>query len=320
MRVAVGISGGVDSAVTALLLKERGEDVVGVTMTLGRADESRMVEEARAVARRLSIPLEVCDLSALWKREVVGYMRDTYLGGATPNPCVRCNECVKFAALPQWSFEKLGCDGFATGHYARTEGGRLYRGADRSKDQSYFLYRVPKDILERTEFPLGGMMKAEVRARARAAGLTVAERGDSQDFCGGDPKSLIGRADCEGEVVTVDGRVIGHHLGYWHYTVGQRKGLGIGGGTPYYIVGLDAARNRVVVGAREAAFAHGLRLANGVGEIDMSLPVKVRSAGEPRLLSEGIAGIAPGQSAVFYRGEEVVGGGIIVASDAVGVI
>jgi len=308
----MGISGGVDSAVAALLLKARGDEVVGVTMTLGRADEAKSLEEARSVARRLDIPLHVCDLADLWQREVIGYVRETYLAGRTPNPCVRCNERVKFAALPRWAFETLGCDRFATGHYACLENGRLYRGKDRAKDQSYFLYRMPEDVKAKTEFPLGAMTKEEVRAYAREMGLEAAEREESQDFCGGDVQNIIGSAAREGEVVTTAGKVIGRHEGYWHYTIGQRKGLGIGGGTPYYIVGLDAGSNRVIVGTKDEAVRYDLTLADAIGEIDLSLPVKVRSAGEPRLLADGIAGIAPGQSAVFYRDDEVIGGGIIV--------
>jgi len=326
VKIAVGISGGVDSAVTALLLKERGEDVVGVTMALGRADEERSLAEARAVAKRLDVPFEVCDFSKLWHDEVIRYIRETYLAGRTPNPCVRCNERVKFSALPRWAFETLGCDHFATGHYARLEGGRLFRGIDRTKDQSYFLYRVEKDILARTEFPLGGMTKEQVReiwmeqVEKRGGGGQRTDRPpkESQDFCGGDPLALVGVPDREGDVVTLDGKVVGKHRGYWHYTIGQRKGLGIGGGTPYYIVGLDAAQNRVIVGFKDAAICHDLELTDIVGELDKSLPVKVRSAGEPRLLADGIAGIAPGQSAVFYRGDEVVGGGIIVQGKEIG--
>jgi len=337
MRIAVGISGGVDSAVTALLLKERGDDVVGVTMTLGRTDENRSLAEARAVAKRLDLPFEVCDFSKLWHEVVIGYIRETYLAGRTPNPCVRCNERIKFSALPRWAFETLGCDRFATGHYARTQGGRLFRGVDHAKDQSYFLYRVEKEILARTEFPLGGMTKEQVRevwmdeVEKRGGGGQRTDKHstvhlfspppppkESQDFCGGDPQALVGAADREGEVVTLDGKVIGKHRGYWHYTIGQRKGLGIGGGTPYYIVGLDAAQNRVIVGFKDAAVCHDFELTDTVGEIDRTLPVKVRSAGEPRFLADGIAGIAPGQSAVFYRGDEVVGGGIIVQGKEVG--
>ena len=327
MKVAVGISGGVDSAVAALLLKEQGHEVVGVTMTLGRADEAKSLAEAKSAAERLGISLEVFDFSAEWKREILQYVSETYLGGRTPNPCVRCNEMVKFGLLPRAAFE-MGCEKFATGHYARTgkrEQGssfdkatedkprkRLMRGVDRGKDQSYFLYRVRPEILERTVFPLGELTKDEVRAKARAFGLEVAEKDDSQDFCGGDPMRIVNEPDREGEVVTVDGKVIGRHRGYWNYTVGMRKGLGIGGGTPYYVVALDARQNRVIVGFKDDAVRYDLELTDTVGVIDKSLPVKVRSAGEPKLLKDGIAGIAPGQSAVFYDGDAVVGGGIIV--------
>ena len=311
MKVAVGISGGVDSAVAALLLKEQGYEVIGVTMTLGRADEAKSLAEARAAAERLDIPLKVFDFSREWSAHVVRYIRTTYLAGQTPNPCVRCNETVKFGLLPCAAFE-LGCERFATGHYARIiEKHRLCRAVDHAKDQSYFLYRVRPEILEKTIFPLGEMTKDEVRAKAREFGLEVADKGDSQDFCGGDPMKIVGESDREGEVVTRDGTVIGKHRGYWNYTVGMRKGLGIGGGTPYYIVELDAAKNRVIVGYKADAVRHDFELVDTLGEIDKSLPVKVRSAGEPRLLKEGIAGIAPGQSAVFYRGDEIVGGGII---------
>ena len=314
MKIAVGISGGVDSAVAALLLKEQGHEVVGVTMTLGRDDEAKSLAEAKAAAERLGIPLKIFDFAAEWKREILQYVSETYLGGETPNPCVRCNEMVKFGLLPRAAFG-LGCERFATGHYARIvsrlSSPVLLRAIDRTKDQSYFLYRVKPEILERTIFPLGELTKDEVRAKARAFGLEVAEKGDSQDFCGGDPMKIVNEPDREGEVVTIDGKVIGKHRGYWNYTVGMRKGLGIGGGTPYYVVALDAARNRVIVGFKDDAVRYDLELTDTVGTIDKSLPVKVRSAGEPRLLKDGIAGIAPGQSAVFYDGDTVVGGGII---------
>ena len=315
MKVAVGISGGVDSAVAALLLKEQGHEVVGVTMTLGRADEAKSLAEAKTAAERLGIPLHVFDFSREWDSQVLQYLRIVYLGGQTPNPCVRCNEMVKFGLLPRVAFE-MGCERFATGHYVRLvfrlSSPVLLRAVDHSKDQSYFLYRVRPEILERTIFPLGEMPKAEVRAKARAFGLEVAEKGDSQDFCGGDPMRIVNEPDREGEVVTVDGKVIGKHRGYWNYTVGMRKGLGIGGGTPYYVVALDAKNNRVIVGFKDDAVRYDLELTDTVGIIDKSLPVKVRSAGDPKLLKDGIAGIAPGQSAVFYDGDLVVGGGVIV--------
>ncbi|MBP5285808.1 MAG: tRNA 2-thiouridine(34) synthase MnmA [Kiritimatiellae bacterium] len=311
MRVAVGLSGGVDSSVAALLLKRAGYDVVGVTMDLGRDGEEKNIAEARAAAGCLGIPLEVVPLAGEWKDSVLGYVRDAYRGGRTPNPCIRCNETVKFGLLPRWAFENLGCGRFATGHYARVADGRLFRGADRSKDQSYFLYRVARDVLSRTILPLGGMLKSEVRAIAREAGLACAAKTDSQDFCGGDVGRIAGLEDREGDIVDTAGRKLGVHRGFWHYTVGKRKGLGIGGGTPYYVVRLDAERNEVGVAFKEDASRREIVLCDTVGEIDMSLPVKTRSAGEPRLLKDGIFGVAPGQSAVFYRGDEAVGGGII---------
>ena len=198
----------------------------------------------------------------------------------------------------------------------RDEKGWLRRGVDKGKDQSYFLYRVRPEILAKTIFPLGELTKAEVRAIAHKAGFAAADREDSQDFCGGDPTAIVGAEPREGNIVTVDGKVLGKHRGFWNYTIGKRKGLGIGGGTPYYVVGLDAARNEVIVGFKAASFRYDVELTDTVGEIDKSLPVKVRSGGEPKLLKDGIAGIAPGQSAVFYRGDEVVGGGII-KSDSV---
>ena len=334
MKVAVGISGGVDSAVAALLLKEQGHEVIGVTMTLGRADEAKSLAEAKAAAERLGIELKVFDFSHEWSLNILQYVQRTYLEGKTPNPCVRCNEMVKFGLLP-WAAFGMGCERFATGHYARvlikhrdteTQSGclnsvplclcvknvQLLRAVDRSKDQSYFLYRVRPEVLERTIFPLGELTKDEVREKARTFGLEVADKGDSQDFCGGDPMRIVNEPDREGEVVTVGGKVIGKHRGYWNYTVGMRKGLGIGGGTPYYVVELDAARNRVIVGFKDDAVRYDLELTDTIGVIDKSFPVKVRSAGEPKLLKDGIAGIAPGQSAVFYDGDVVAGGGIIV--------
>ena len=320
MKVAVGISGGVDSAVAALLLKEQGHEVVGVTMTLGRADEAKSLAEAKAAAERIDIPLEVFDFAAEWDSQVLQYLRNVYLGGRTPNPCVRCNETVKFGLLPQAAFE-LGCERFATGHYARVSIRQssvsrlaspvLLRAVDKTKDQSYFLYRVKPEILAKTIFPLGELTKQEVREKARAFGLEIADKGDSQDFCGGDPMAIVGAEPKEGNIVTADGKVLGKHRGFWNYTIGKRKGLGIGGGTPYYVIGLDAARNEVIVGFRETSVRYDFELDDVVGEIDKSLPVKVRSAGEPRLLKDGIVGVAPGQSAVFYRRDEIVGGGII---------
>ena len=328
MKVAVGISGGVDSAVAALLLKEQGHEAVGVTMALGRDDEAKSLAEAKAAAERLKIPLKVFDFSSVWHTQVYEYIRRVYLGGATPNPCVRCNETVKFGLLPRAAFE-LGCERFATGHYARLvfrlSSPVLCRAVDKSKDQSYFLYRVKPEILAKTIFPLGELTKAEVREKARRFGHEVADKGDSQDFCGGDPMKIVGAVPREGNIVTTDGKILGRHQGFWNYTIGKRKGLGIGGGTPYYVVGLNAERNEVIVGFKDESVVRSFKIEQVVsftsGETPLPLCVKVRSAGEPKgpviwngetvECPDGISGIAPGQSAVFYRGDEIVGGGII---------
>ena len=317
MKIAVGISGGIDSLVAAHKLLALGHDIVGVTMTLGRDGEAQMLHEAQNAAAALNIQLFTRNLADEWRKSVSEYIKSTYQDGKTPNPCIRCNEFIKFGLLPRWAFSELGCDAFATGHYARLEKSpagsiRLLRAVDRQKDQSYFLYRVPAEILARTIFPLGEMTKSAVRKYAAEHQLPVAEKPDSQDFCGGDVRNFINLSPKTGNIVTADGKILGQHYGYWNYTIGKRKGLGIGGGVPYYVVKIIPSRNEVVVAHQCDALSFTLNLANPIGRIDFKLPVKVRSAGEPKLLADGILGVAPGQSAVFYDGDEIVGGGIIL--------
>lgn len=332
MKVTVGLSGGVDSAVAARLLIEEGHEVSALTMTLGREGDAESVGDARKTAERLGIPFETVDFSREWNEYVLGYLKNAYLSGETPNPCIRCNETVKFSLLPRAAFSR-GADFFASGHYARVKGGCVFRAVDHAKDQSYFLYRVEKEILERTLFPLGEMTKAEVRRIAALCGMESAEKGDSQDFCGGDVMRIVGAGEKRGDIVTSDGKVLGSHAGFWHYTVGKRKGLGIGGGIPYYVIGLDAAGNRVVVGRREDCVKTVFEVADVVpGAFSPSggYRVKVRSAGEPKgpvtveklasgrvavRCEGGISGVAPGQSAVFYDGDRVVFGGIVAVTE-----
>ena len=344
MKVAVGLSGGVDSSVAALLLKEQGHEVVGITMKLWRegvykggdrdacfgAHELEDIETARRMAEGLGIDYRVFDCFDGYNRNVIAYFRETYLSGKTPNPCVRCNATLKFGLLPRLARASgLDFDCFATGHYARIEKrGKRYailRGADASKDQSYFLCRLSQEQLAHTLFPLGGLTKKEIRETARTHGLVTADRPDSQDFYSGDKNELIGEPDRPGDIVDLHGRKLGTHNGFWHYTVGQRKGLGIGGGTPYYVVDLNACRNQVVVGFAEDAVKTSLSVLDmNYVALDPSendgppIPcfVKVRSAGAPKgpaflqgdcaTFPEGIAGVAPGQSAVFYDADGAI--------------
>ncbi len=349
LNIAVGLSGGVDSSVSALLLKEQGHHVTGITMKLWRGQykggtrggcfgegEEKNIEMASSFAKSIGIDYKVYDVSEEYDKTIISYFRETYLSGKTPNPCVRCNQLMKFGLLPRLAKESgLNFDKFATGHYARIEkrGDRyaLLRAKDESKDQSYFLYRLSQEQLARHIFPMGNMLKEDIRKIARDCNLIAADRPDSQDFYSGDKSELIGEEPRPGEIVDSFGKVLGTHNGFWRYTIGQRKGLGIGGaGEPYYVIDLNACRNQVVVGRADDAVKTELTVEDMVwGSIsptdeEIECRVKVRSAGCPRgpavlkgnhcIFPNGIAGIAPGQSAVFYAAssDEIIAGGIIV--------
>lgn len=347
MKIAVGLSGGVDSAVAALLLKRDGHEVVGVTMKLWREGRYRGgprdacfgpgevadIAVAEKLAERLGIGYRVFDCSEAYETWVVERFRRERAAGHTPNPCVVCNRHLKFGLLPELAARAVDADWFATGHYARivNRDGRLAvaRAADRRKDQSYFLWDLSQEQLARVLFPLGTFTKTEVRAIAREAGLPMADKPDSQDFYSGDEQELLSLPEREGRIVSLSGETLGRHSGYWRYTVGQRRGLGVGGGEPFYVVRVDACRNEVVVGRRDEAVrtTFPVRSVRWMATEPTTGPiegrVKIRSTGEAVTravwgkgvcrVPDGIFGVAPGQSAVLYDAETdvILCGGVI---------
>ncbi|NWG91047.1 MAG: tRNA 2-thiouridine(34) synthase MnmA [Parvularculaceae bacterium] len=360
-RVVVAMSGGVDSSVTAALVKHSGFDAVGVTLQLydhgaaiqrkGACCAGQDIQDARNVAARLGIPHYVLDYEDRFSQSVMEDFADTYLAGATPVPCIRCNERVKFRDLMDVARD-LGGAAMATGHYIRRvrgpNGAELRRAKDAGRDQSYFLFSTTRQQLEFLRFPLGDLPKDEVRRIAGQFGLVVADKPDSQDICfvpEGKYASVVERlrpGSAEpGEIVHVDGTIVVTHPGVIHYTVGQRRGLGVATGEPLFVVRLDPDRRRVVVGPRDALFVRRIRLKDlswlGDGGLDEAacagtpIAVRVRSTRPPKAarfafdagpvvdLAAPEEGVAPGQACVFYSPEpghdRVLGGGWIAATE-----
>lgn len=361
-RVVVAMSGGVDSSVTAALLHEKGYDVIGVTLQLydhgaaierkGACCAGQDIYDAKRIAEEFGFPHYVLDYEDNFKESVIDDFVDTYLKGETPIPCVKCNQTVKFRDLLKVA-QDLGADCMATGHYIKrsinpnTGDAELERAIDHGKDQSYFLFATTQEQLNFLRFPLGGWTKDVTRHHAERLGLTNAQKPDSQDICfvpNGDYASVVKKinpnTEKTGDIVTLDGQIIGQHKGIIHYTIGQRKGLGIGGGvnsdnSPFYVVKIDAKNNQVIVGDKQALARDIIYInqCNWLFSPEKNKPIEVmlkfRSVMKPIPASLFISddttsltldtaqyGIAPGQAAVCYLNDRVIGGGWIISTES----
>ncbi|TAG95158.1 MAG: tRNA 2-thiouridine(34) synthase MnmA [Oscillatoriales cyanobacterium] len=353
-KIVVGLSGGVDSSAAAAILHHQGYEVVGLTLWLmkgkGQCCSEGMVDAAK-ICEQLGVPHHIVDSREVFQASIVDFLVDGYSAGITPLPCSQCNKTVKFGPMLKYAHEELGIEKIATGHYARitydadTDRFQLRRAIDPGKDQSYFLYDLTQDLLAGTEFPLGEITKTETRKIASEFGLTTADKAESQDLClvesNGSMRAFLDKyiAPKKGDIVHKDGRVLGQHDGVHHYTIGQRKGLGVAAPEPLYVIELDATGNRVIVGDRLLAVesecyvqrVNWVSVAQPTAPIRAEVQIRYRSHAVPATViplesseagnSSGVRvklifdepqlSITPGQAAVWYDGDVLLGGGII---------
>ncbi len=345
-KVVVGLSGGVDSSTAAAILHNQGYEVIGLTLWLmkgkGQCCSEGMIDAAY-ICEQLGVPHHVVDIRDVFQTNIVDFLVTGYSAGITPLPCSQCNKTVKFGPMLQYARENLGCDRIATGHYARIQYdeamGRyqLLRAVDRNKDQSYFLYDLSQNLLSGSVFPLGEILKADTRRIAAEHGLKTADKPESQDLClvesNGSMRAFLDKylTPKKGDIVDTTGKVLGQHEGVHHYTIGQRKGLGIAAAEPLYVISLDAVNNCVVVGDRTKATqsectvgqVNWVSIAEPSSPIRAEAQVRYRSTPVPVtviplensrvriVFDEPQFSITPGQAAVWYDGEKVLGGGII---------
>jgi tRNA-specific 2-thiouridylase len=353
MKIAVGLSGGVDSSVACFLLKEQGYDLIGLTMKIWDnaeapivkksacfgPDEESDIEDARELAATIGIPFYVIDLSREYRESIIGYFKEEYSLGRTPNPCMRCNRSMKFnLLLEKAAASGISFDKFATGHYAQVlfdEARSRYllkKGIDEKKDQSYFLALLSQEQLGKVVFPLGGYTKQKVKEIAQSQGFKSYHKKESQDFYSGNYEELLDSGPNKGQVVDKNGKILGTHNGIFRYTIGQRRGIGVSGNTPLYVTGIDSGNNTVVVGPDEELFKKSLIVRDcnwiGIESLYTQLPVRAKirymhAAQEATIkpfetndvsleFAEPQRAITPGQYAVFYDEDDcVLGAGVI---------